>query len=127
MSVLLTSTATSLPFARRLGQALGVEVSAIDRQDWGEWRSTGGQTLIHGEVMDRSKGETSPTPYRLLNEARPIEMAFDEIVWPDYLKLPWRSGAVRLANCTRAQSRLCSGLARASTSTCIFTRAFWTP
>ncbi len=34
MSVILVSTATSLPFATRLGAALGLDVSPIDRQDF---------------------------------------------------------------------------------------------
>ena len=67
------------------------KIKTNDGQDWGEWRSTGGQTVIHGEVMDTSKGETAPTSYRILIEARPIEIDFVEIVWPDNLEVPWRS------------------------------------
>ena len=66
------------------------KIKTADGEDWGEWRSTGGQTLIHGEVMDKSKGESTPTAYRILNEVKPIEIAFDEIRWPENLILPWR-------------------------------------
>lgn len=53
-----------------------------DGSGWGEWRSTGNQTTIHGrhpEGMD----------YRLEVEARPLRIQFEDIVWPDELKLPW--------------------------------------
>lgn len=53
---------------------------------WGEWRSTGNQTVIHGvhpEGMD----------YRAVNEAPAIELTFGEIVWPDDVVLPWKPRA----------------------------------
>jgi phage/plasmid-associated DNA primase len=49
---------------------------------WGEWRSTGNQTVIHGKHPDGMD-------YRLEVEARPIRIHFADIVWPDSLKLPW--------------------------------------
>jgi P4 family phage/plasmid primase-like protien len=54
-----------------------------DGEDWGEWRSTGGQTVIHGKHPDGPD-------YKLLNQFKPLEIAFASIVWPDKLDhLPW--------------------------------------
>ena len=58
-------------------------------EDWGEWRADGNQTVIHGEAIDRNKGETKPTAYKIINLVKPIELAFDEIRWPEELILPW--------------------------------------
>ena len=58
-------------------------------EDWGEWRADGNQTVIHGEAIDRKKGETKPTAYKIINRVKPIELAFDEIRWPEELVLPW--------------------------------------
>jgi phage/plasmid-associated DNA primase len=60
-------------------------------EEWGEWRADGNQTVIHGEAMDRKKGETVPTAYKIENRARPIELSFDELRWPDELVLPWQN------------------------------------
>ena len=60
-------------------------------EDWGEWRADGNQTVIHGEAIDRKKGETEPTAYRIINRVKPVELAFDEIQWPAELVLPWAS------------------------------------
>jgi P4 family phage/plasmid primase-like protien len=49
---------------------------------WGEWRSTGGQTVIYGK-------HPSGCDYQILNEAKPVEIRFDSIVWPNDLNLPW--------------------------------------
>jgi Bifunctional DNA primase/polymerase, N-terminal len=86
---------------RLRGRNLWVRVTGIfpkltplktrDGQGWGEWRADGGQTLIAGESMDRSKGETEPTAYRIVHQAEPVQLAFEEIVWPPGLKLPWKS------------------------------------
>jgi putative DNA primase/helicase len=59
--------------------------------DWGEFRADGNQTVIHGEAIDRKRCETRPTAYKIINRAKPIELAFDEIQWPDQLVLPWTS------------------------------------
>ena len=48
-------------------------------EDWGEWRADGNQTVIYGEAIDRKKGETKPTAYKIINRVKPIELAFDEI------------------------------------------------
>ena len=45
--------------------------------------------MIHGEAIDRNKGETKPTAYKIINRVKPIELAFDEIRWPEELILPW--------------------------------------
>jgi phage/plasmid-associated DNA primase len=60
-------------------------------QNWGEWRADGNQTVIHGEAIDKKKGETTPTAYKILNHVRPIELSFDAICWPDELALPWKT------------------------------------
>jgi len=52
---------------------------------WGEWRSTGGQTVIHGR-------HPSGSDYRILNKATPVDIPFDSIVWPEGLILPWDVG-----------------------------------
>lgn len=52
--------------------------------DWGEWRANGGQTVIHG-VHPLGK------PYKIINEAKPVEIRFEEIIWPKYLNLPWEN------------------------------------
>jgi len=67
-------------------------------EDWGEWRSDGNQTVIYGEAIDRKKGEIKPTAYKIVVQAKPIELAFDEIRWPDDLVLPWRSEALATRN-----------------------------
>jgi hypothetical protein len=46
----------------------------------GEWRSTGGQTLIAGEV--------DGLPYRIETERPPLEIPFAEIVWPEFVADP---------------------------------------
>jgi hypothetical protein len=48
--------------------------------DVGEWRSTGGQTVIAGEV--------GGLPYRVELERPAIEMQFKEIVWPEFIANP---------------------------------------
>lgn len=49
---------------------------------FGEWRSTGGQTVIWGT---HPKG----MPYRRDVEKPPVRLTFAEIVWPAGLFLPW--------------------------------------
>ena len=49
---------------------------------WGEWRSTGNQTVIHGKHPDGGA-------YHLEVEAPPLRIHFEDIVWPESLKLPW--------------------------------------
>jgi hypothetical protein len=47
-----------------------------DGKAWGEWRSTGGQTIIYG---------THPTgpEYRIVNRVKPLAIQFNEIKWPE--------------------------------------------
>jgi hypothetical protein len=45
--------------------------------DVGEWRSTGGQTVIAGEAGGMT--------YRIVVERPPIEAPFSEIVWPEFI------------------------------------------
>ena len=52
---------------------------------WGEWRSTGGQTVIHGK-------HPSGCEYQILNESPPVEIAFGSIAWPAGLNLAWDFG-----------------------------------
>jgi P4 family phage/plasmid primase-like protien len=59
--------------------------SAIKNADgsaWGEWRSSGVCTTIHGV---HPQGMTYE---RVVNEP-PVSMSFADIRWPDDLKLPW--------------------------------------
>jgi phage/plasmid-associated DNA primase len=53
-----------------------------DGSDWGEWRSERSCTMIHGIHPEGVHYERSP-------EVPPISIAFDEIVWPEDLVLPW--------------------------------------
>jgi hypothetical protein len=46
----------------------------------GEWRSTGGQTLIAGEA--------DGLPYRVEVKHPPVEIPFAEIVWPEFIADP---------------------------------------
>lgn len=51
-------------------------------EPWGEWRADGGQSVIHGLHPDGME-------YRIVHEATPVEVKFEDIVWPEHLKLPW--------------------------------------
>lgn len=50
--------------------------------DWGEWRADGGQSVIHGF-------HPNGRPYTIQNRAAPVSLAFEKIIWPPDLKLPW--------------------------------------
>jgi putative DNA primase/helicase len=63
-------------------------------EEIGELRADGNQTVIYGEAIDRKKGETRPTAYKIENRVKPIELAFDEINWSDELALPWKDEPV---------------------------------
>ena len=53
------------------------------QDDWGEWRSDGGQTIVYGT-------HPSGASYSYPNKgASAIEIGFDEIVWPDDINKPW--------------------------------------
>jgi phage/plasmid-associated DNA primase len=57
--------------------------------DFGEWRAKGNQTVIHGEAIDRRRGEKQPTAYKIENRSAPIKTPFSEIVWPEDVIKPW--------------------------------------
>lgn len=71
------------------------KIKTADGRDWGEWRADGNQTVIHGSAIDRKKGETQPTPYIIVHRAKPVEIDFAEIQWPDGLRLPWADASVK--------------------------------
>ena len=75
---------------------------------WGEWRADGNQTLICGEAIDKKKGETEPTRYKFLNRAKPIQISFEEIVFPANSNLG-RGASIRLntASCITASLHPC--------------------
>lgn len=50
---------------------------------FGEWRATGGQTVLYGV-------HPSGCRYQTLVRKPPVRIAFDEICWPEGLFLPWR-------------------------------------
>ncbi|MEY2877796.1 MAG: hypothetical protein RLZZ15_176 [Verrucomicrobiota bacterium] len=56
---------------------------ADKKRAWGEWRATGGQTVIYGTHPGTGR------PYRREVEAPPVRVKFSEIVWPEGLFLPW--------------------------------------
>lgn len=49
-----------------------------------EWRAAGQQSVVHGV---HPKG----MPYQRIVEASPVAVAFDKIVWPDSVSLPWQN------------------------------------
>ena len=49
--------------------------------DWGEWRADGGQTIIDGLHPNGNR-------YTRLVDAPPVEIAYNDIKWPDGLKPP---------------------------------------
>ena len=67
-----------------------VKLNTNDGADWGEWRADGGQSVIHGIHPDTQK------PYTIQHKAKPIEVRFEDIRWPDTLKLPWIKSAADL-------------------------------
>ena len=66
-----------------------VKLKTRDGKEWGEWRGDGNQTVIYGEAIDRKKGETKPTKYQIVNDSDVATVAFEEIIWPEHLVLPW--------------------------------------
>ena len=66
-----------------------VKLKTRDSKDWGEWRGDGNQTVIFGQAIDTKKGETEPTKYRIVNDGDVVAIAFEEIIWPADLLLPW--------------------------------------
>ena len=62
------------------------KLESRDGKAWGEWRSTGNQTVIHGVHPEGME-------YRAVQEAPAIELTFGEIVWPNDVALPWKPRA----------------------------------
>ena len=63
-------------------------LSVLKRADgsaWGEWRSTGVCTMIHGLHPAGMSYTRSP-------EVAPVTISFNDITWPDDLQLPWLAG-----------------------------------
>jgi P4 family phage/plasmid primase-like protien len=58
------------------------KIKKADDTNWGEFRSDGGQTIIHGIHPDGMA-------YQRLVDAKPVEIQFSEIKWPEILVLPW--------------------------------------
>ena len=79
------------------------KLKTVSGEQLGEWRADGNQTVIHGEAIDTSKGETSPTAYKIDNRASPVELAFDAIQWPDDVVLPWKTASVSFTGVTSAE------------------------
>lgn len=65
-------------------------ITQVDGSAWGEWRSTGVCTMIHGVHPEGMNYERSP-------ELPPVTMPFEAINWPDDLNLPWLATADELA------------------------------
>lgn len=62
----------------------GKVTSAPDKdRAWGEWRATGGQTVIHGIHPSTER------PYRREVSKPPVRIRFQDIRWPAGLHLPW--------------------------------------
>ena len=76
------------------GYPSSCKLKTVSGEGIGEWRADGNQTVIYGEAIDREKGETNPTAYKIENRVKPIELAFDEINWPEEVVLPWKNETV---------------------------------
>lgn len=59
------------------------KIKDADGKDVGEFRATGGQTVIHGK-------HPCGDDYKLLIRAKPVEIRFEDVVWPENWKVPWR-------------------------------------
>ncbi len=57
-------------------------ITRADGSPWGEWRSTGVCTMIHGVHPAGMSYTRSP-------EVPPVTVRFEDIRWPDDLRLPW--------------------------------------
>jgi hypothetical protein len=57
------------------------KIKTASGEPWGEWRSDGSQTVIHGTHPSGSLYQT--------NDHSPLDIEFDSIIWPPGLQLPW--------------------------------------
>lgn len=62
------------------------KIQTTSGEDFGEWRADGGQSIIHGR-------HPTGVDYQRINNAAPIKIRFDQIVWPKYVDLPWEKDA----------------------------------
>jgi phage/plasmid-associated DNA primase len=62
------------------------KLATHDEKAWGEWRSTGNQTVIHGVHPEGME-------YRAIQDTPAIELTFGEIIWPEDVALPWKPRA----------------------------------
>jgi hypothetical protein len=83
-------------------------------EPWGEWRGSGGMSVLFGEARDRRKGETEATRYACLNRAKVVRAKLDEIVWPPGVVPPDWSGelknqltSLRLGPCVSGYLGIC--------------------
>jgi len=53
-----------------------------DGSEWGEWRATGGCTMINGQHPNGVWYSRAP-------EVKPLDLPFANIVWPENILLPW--------------------------------------
>ena len=65
------------------GYPAAVKLKDASGAAWGEWRADGNQSIVYG--IHKETG----CPYGRLVDISPAEIAFDEIIWPEHLKLPW--------------------------------------
>jgi len=65
-------------------------IKQADGSAWGEWRSTGVCTMIHGLHPEGMTYTRSP-------EVPPLTIHFEDIQWPDDMNLPWLATADELA------------------------------
>ena len=61
------------------------DIKRTDGSAWGEWRSTGVCTMIHGTHPAGMEYDRSP-------EVTPLTIRFEDIQWPGDLLLPWLAG-----------------------------------
>lgn len=57
------------------------KIKKLNGSDWGDWRTDGGQSVVHGLHPDGVE-------YTILVKAKPIEIPFNEIVWSEDLIPP---------------------------------------
>ena len=51
--------------------------------------------MIYGSAIDAKKGETELTDYKVIADFPVIQVAFDEILWPHDITLPWSEHKLR--------------------------------
>jgi hypothetical protein len=67
------------------------DLKLADGTKFGEWRAGGGhQSVIFGRHPE-TNGEGKPIDYQIVVVKPPVQIRFEEIVWPDWIKrpLPW--------------------------------------